>query len=227
MECNGHPYGIRCEAIGIFRNPQTGHPECRHLHGADANQWPIRHRLAMEKRRNAIVEILRTESPDIVVLHEIDFDSVKTARINQAEEIGRLVGYPYRVEHRDVDAATLFWFSLHYGIAVLSRFSIVAVRNLSFLASNLLLFIAGNLNSTSTGFPNSRQANRENAMNILFGGGGYTTRPLNNPTPDDFTIASAVIDWILVPADWQILSKNVIRYAASDHYALFLSATQP
>jgi endonuclease/exonuclease/phosphatase (EEP) superfamily protein YafD len=62
---------------------------------------------------------------------------------------------------------------------------------------------------------------------ILLGGEGYTTRPLNNPTPDDFTIASAVIDWILVPADWRILSKNVLRSAASDHYALFLSAAYP
>ena len=52
-------------------------------------------------------------------------------------------------------------------------------------------------------------------------------RPLHNPTPDDFTIASAVIDWILVPADWRILSKNVVRSDASDHYALFLAVAHP
>jgi endonuclease/exonuclease/phosphatase family metal-dependent hydrolase len=250
-----------------------------HLRGSDANQWPVRDRAAMEERRDAIVGILRAESPDIVVLQEIDFDSVQTGRRNQAEEIARLAGYPYRVEHRDVDAATLSRFSIRYGNAVLSRHPIVSVRNINFpaskaweailggtpngalceialsenlhinvlathltshaeitrvasakiiekerLASKLPFFVVGDLNSTPTGFPNTRLANGENAMDILLAGGGYTTRPLNNPTPDDFTIKTAVIDWILVPADWHILSKNIVRSAASDHYALFLSA---
>ena len=253
-----------------------------HLRGSDANQWPMRDKAGVEKRRDAIVEILKAESPDIVVLEEIDFDSVQTGRINQAEEIGRLAGYPYRVEHRDVDAATLFWFSIRYGNAVLSRYPIISARNINFpaskkweailggtpngalceialsdkihinviathltshgeitrvasakiiekerLTSKLPFFVVGDLNSTPTGFPNSRSANGENAMDILLAGGGYTARPLNNPAPEDFTIASAVIDWILVPADWRILSKNIARSAASDHYALFLSAACP
>jgi endonuclease/exonuclease/phosphatase family metal-dependent hydrolase len=207
---------------------------------------------------------------------------VQTGRINQAEEIGRLAGYPYRVEHRDVDAATLMGFSLRYGNAVLSRFPITSVRNVIFpafkkweailggtpngalceialtekqhinvlathltshaeitrvesakivekerLTSKLPFFVVGDLNSTPTGFPNSRLANGENAMDILFGGGGYTTRPLNNPTLDDFTIKTSVIDWILVPADWRIVARNIVRSDASDHYALFLSAAHP
>lgn len=251
-----------------------------HLRGSDANQWPIRDKAAMGKRRDAIVDILRMQSPDIVVLEEIDFDSVPTGRINQAEEIGRLAGYPYRVEHRDVDAATLFWFSIRYGNAVLSRYPITSARNINFpaskkweailggtpngalceialsdkihinvlathltshaevsrvesakiiekerLISKLPFFVVGDLNSTPTGFPNSRLANGENAMDILLGSGGYRTLPMANPTPDDFTIASAVIDWILVPSDWRILAKNVVRSHASDHNALFLSAT--
>lgn len=250
-----------------------------HLRGSDANQWPIRDRTAMEKRRDAIVEILRTQSPDVVVLQEVDFDSVQTGRINQAGEVGRLAGYPYRVEHRDVDAATLFWFSIRYGNAVLSRYPIVSVRNINFpafkkweailggtpngalceialsdklhvnvlathltshaeitrvasariiekerLASKLPFFVVGDLNSTPTGFPNSRLADGENAMDMLLAGGGYTTRPLNNPTPGDFTIKTAVIDWVLVPANWRILSKSVVRSEDSDHHALFLSA---
>ena len=253
-----------------------------HLRGSDANQWPIRDKAAMEKRRDEIVEILKSESPDIVVLEEVDFDSVQTGRINQAAEIARRAGYSYRVEHRDVNAATLVWFSIRDGNAVLSRFPIVSVRNINFpasknweailggtpngtlceialsdklhiqvlathltshaeitrvasakiiekerLASKWTFFVVGDINSTPTGFPNSRLANDENAMDILLAGGGYSTRPVKNPTPDDFTITNAVIDWILVPADWRILSKTIVRSVASDHSALFVSAAQP
>ena len=94
--------------------------------------------------------------------------------------------------------------------------------------SYLPFLVVGDLNSSPAGFPNHRVYNGENAMDILLGGGGYTTSPLKDPTPADCTIVvgkpTATVDWILVPSAWQILSRRVLPLAASDHYAVVLEA---
>ncbi|MEI6422831.1 MAG: hypothetical protein WCP55_11485, partial [Lentisphaerota bacterium] len=61
-------------------------------------------------------------------------------------------------------------------------------------------------------------------MDILLAGGGFTTLPLKESKTSDFTISvgrpSAIVDWILVPLEWHILSRRVLPIIASDHYAL-------
>lgn len=246
--------------------------------GSDKNRWPIHDEDAMKKRLDDIVNVLRAEAPDIVVLEEVDFDSICTGRQNQAAYIAQQAGYSYWVEQKNVDAETLLLFSMRTGNAVLSRYPITNAEHIPFpghtkwetilggkpgavlceimlsdtqsihvlathlaskseairvesvkiieklrLASAEPFFVVGDLNSTPNGFPCSRQAKGENALSLLLDGGGYTTVPLRDPTTNDFTISCAVIDWILVPPSWKIISRSVVPSVASDHSAVFMT----
>ena len=254
--------------------------------GGDTNPWPVKHRPAMEKRLQDIADLLAREAADIVVLNEVDFDSLCSGRLNQAQYLGRRAGYPFCVEQRNVDAATLLAFRERSGNAVLSRYPVKQVRLVSFpgytkwetilggksnavlcditlsenlsvrllathlesrseavrvesarivegehLASPLPFLVVGDLNSTPKGFPHSQEANGQNAMDILLGGGGYTTSPLRDPTPSDFTIVVGnpikIVDWVLVPPSWSILSRKVVSLTASDHMAVVMEVGAP
>ncbi|MEI8190834.1 MAG: endonuclease/exonuclease/phosphatase family protein, partial [candidate division NC10 bacterium] len=99
------------------------------------------------------------------------------------------------------------------------------------LASPLPFLVVGDLNSTPKGFPYSQEANGQNAMDILLGGGGYTTSPLRDPTPSDFTIVVGnpikIVDWGLVPPSWTIVSRRVLPLSASDHSAVVVQLSVP
>jgi len=60
----------------------------------------------------------------------------------------------------------------------------------------------------------------KSAIASLYSSGAYKTLPLEAPTAADTTLdigsAPYVIDWILVPTNWPILEKKVIRSTASD-----------
>jgi endonuclease/exonuclease/phosphatase family metal-dependent hydrolase len=88
--------------------------------------------------------------------------------------------------------------------------------------AELPFVVAGDLNSTPLGFPTARETvDGENAMSLLLGSGGYRTRPTETPEASDFTFPTRrpvkVIDWILVPPGWRIVSKEVVACDLSDH----------
>lgn len=88
--------------------------------------------------------------------------------------------------------------------------------------SSMPFFIAGDLNSSPEGFPCSQQINGQNTLSVLLESGNYLTLPVENPSTSDFTITTgnpcAVVDWVLVPKSWKIVSRKVIPSLASDHY---------
>ena len=96
--------------------------------------------------------------------------------------------------------------------------------------SELPFFVVGDLNSAPDGIPNHRLYNNENALDILLKGGGYVTLPLKDPKTSDFTIGvgrpSAIVDWILVPPSWNIVSRRVLQLTASDHYPVLMEIEQ-
>ncbi|MFA5137643.1 MAG: endonuclease/exonuclease/phosphatase family protein [Elusimicrobiota bacterium] len=98
-------------------------------------------------------------------------------------------------------------------------------------SSKLPFILAGDLNSSPTGFPTSQQAHGKNALTILLSGEGYITLPRQSPAESDYTGVytgkPAVIDWILVPPDWTILSRRVIQADWSDHRPVVMDVALP
>jgi endonuclease/exonuclease/phosphatase family metal-dependent hydrolase len=99
------------------------------------------------------------------------------------------------------------------------------------MKSPLPFLVVGDLNSTPKGFPHSQQIQGQNAMALLLDGGGYTTSPLRNPTRSDFTIVVGnpikIVDWVLVPPSWTIVSRKVLPLSASDHCAVVVEVKVP
>lgn len=88
--------------------------------------------------------------------------------------------------------------------------------------SRLPLICAGDFNSSPVGYPLAgRDDSGQSALSLLLEGGGFNTLPKGSPGADDFTFPSVapdrVIDWVLVPADWRIVSKYVLPVGHSDH----------
>jgi endonuclease/exonuclease/phosphatase family metal-dependent hydrolase len=88
--------------------------------------------------------------------------------------------------------------------------------------SPLPFVLAGDFNSTVVGFPEATpDEHGQTAVSWLLSTGAYATRPSGQPQETDFTSPSIepfrVIDWILVPATWDIVSKTVIDAKLSDH----------
>jgi endonuclease/exonuclease/phosphatase family metal-dependent hydrolase len=79
------------------------------------------------ERLLAIAGLLRDSGADIVVLNEVDMDSLWSGHGNQAELLAREAGYPYRVEQRCFDLSVGL-ARLRFGNAVLSRFPVIAAR---------------------------------------------------------------------------------------------------
>ena len=242
-----------------------------HGRGNDANVWPIRDKAALDKRLKGIADFLKTESPDLAVLQEVDFDSMFTGHVNQAEYIAKEAGFPYWVEQRNIDVDAPFLYTLRFGNVILSRYPFTSARRVKFppyamwelimagcaravlcevelpgkgrvrllgthlesrsektrKSSPLPFIVAGDLNSTPKGFPCSQQFNGMNALSLLLEGGGYATLPREKPTEQDHTISAArpsayVIDWILVPPTWRILSRRAVPLPWSDHRAVVM-----
>jgi endonuclease/exonuclease/phosphatase family metal-dependent hydrolase len=80
-------------------------------------------------RLNEIARMLRDANLDLVVLNEVDFDSLRSHSINQAEFLARAAGFPFWVEQLNVDMA-LPWVRMRYGNALLSRYPILTARRL-------------------------------------------------------------------------------------------------
>lgn len=83
--------------------------------------------------------------------------------------------------------------------------------------------VAGDLNSTAPGFPKcSTDPNGSNAIETLDSSGYFQRLPLIPPeTPEELTFRSSnpssIIDWVLIPPDWQFLQYSVELSELSDH----------
>jgi endonuclease/exonuclease/phosphatase family metal-dependent hydrolase len=87
-------------------------------------------------------------------------------------------------------------------------------------------FLAGDLNSTPTHFPHSsNDQNHQNAINLLDSAGEFRRMPDQNPSLNDMTYPSVdpdrVINWIMIPSDWQFRGYGILPSTLSDHRRIF------
>jgi endonuclease/exonuclease/phosphatase family metal-dependent hydrolase len=89
--------------------------------------------------------------------------------------------------------------------------------------SSLPTIIAGDLNSTPPGFPQCvTDTNGNNAIQLLDSCQHFQRMPIDPPEDDSlYTYDSAnpvsVIDWLLIPQDWQFTGYHVEQSELSDH----------
>jgi endonuclease/exonuclease/phosphatase family metal-dependent hydrolase len=79
--------------------------------------------IGMDKRLDLarIAEVINRERPDLVGLQEVDRGVERTGRVDQIRELARLTRMEYAFAHN------LNYQGGHYGVAVLSRFPILAL----------------------------------------------------------------------------------------------------
>jgi endonuclease/exonuclease/phosphatase family metal-dependent hydrolase len=272
------PEGPRRDFAGRLR---IGAYNIAHGRGAFSNSWRSLRKETILEQVKKIAQLLRDANLDIVVLNEVDFDSVWFGHINQAELIARETGFFFWAEQRNIDVALPF-ARIRYGNVILSRYPILTARRLPFvghhvletiflgkkqgllctlelsgahrlrvlavhlehrqearrlrtaqmmeavrLASAVPLIAAGDFNSTPATFPQATPDDQgRTALSWLLARGAYQTLPTATPGRVDMTFwsikPSRVIDWILVPAGWKILSKEVMGGELSDHRAVVM-----
>ena len=88
--------------------------------------------------------------------------------------------------------------------------------------SDVPLLAAGDFNSTPSSYPLSRQSETgENALDLLLASEAFTTQPLCEPALEELTFRSFepinAIDWVLIPADWELAEYRVLDSQHSDH----------
>lgn len=99
-------------------------------------------------------------------------------------------------------------------------------------ASKTPTIIVGDLNSTPSGFPNFQtSADSRNAIDIL-SAAPFSRHPLQPPVNNDaLTFHSAapksIIDWILIPDDWQFSNYRVLLSELSDHRPVATEISPP
>jgi endonuclease/exonuclease/phosphatase family metal-dependent hydrolase len=115
-----------------------------------------------------------------------------------------------------------------------TRLKAVRVMDQIRQASSLPLVLAGDFNSTPARYPLATpDPSGRTALSWLWDQGGYQTRPLPTglPAPADLTFTTSnprkVIDWILVPHHWRILSHRVVAAGLSDHCLVLLEVEIP
>jgi len=97
------------------------------------------------------------------------------------------------------------------------------------LESKVPLIVAGDMNTAPPGFPDVKPTpDGQTAMSFLLAAGGYRTSPAKSPRPSDFTFPSPdprrTIDWILIPREWELISRQVLPGMLSDHKAVLIEA---
>ncbi len=277
VELSGSPHAVSggCLRIGTYNIAHGRGP------GPYKNSRELLAKEDVLKRLTQIAQLLREERLDIVVLNEVDFDSLWSGHLNQAEFIAREAGFSFLAEQRNIDMAIPFT-RIRYGNAILSRYPLLAARRLPFAGhraletifigrkqgllctvkvsetcsiqvlavhlehrqestrlraaktieevrkgSSLPLIAAGDFNSAPVGFPHATpDSGGQTAVSWLLDRGAYQTRPIGEPSQEDSTFGSrkpgAVIDWILVPEGWSIISKTTINRPLSDHLAIVM-----
>ncbi len=102
-----------------------------HGRGTAKSNWQGGDRAARLDRLRRIARTLKEQSLDIIILNEVDFDSVWSHGVNQAEFLAREAGFPYWVEQRNIDAALPF-VSVRCGNALLSRYPVEKAQVVDF-----------------------------------------------------------------------------------------------
>jgi len=272
---SSHAVSARCLRIGTYNIAHGRGP------GPYKNHWELLAREDVLRRLRQIAQLLRDESLDIVVLNEVDFDSLWSGHLNQAEFIAREAGFPFWVEQLNVDMALPF-ARMRYGNAIFSRYPLLMARRVPFTGhrametiligkkqgllctvklsetcsiqvlavhmehrqestrlraakmieevrngSSLPLIAAGDFNSAPVGFPHATtDSGGQTAMSWLLAHGACQTLPIGRPSQSDLTFwslkPSVVIDWVLVPKAWKIISKTTINRPLSDHIAVVM-----
>ena len=92
------------------------------------------------------------------------------------------------------------------------------------------LVLAGDFISTARGFPGYEPAGDRSlsALQYLLESHAYRTLPRGVAATADYTATTknprTVIDWVLVPEDWEILEYRVVPVPISDHFPVVLVA---
>ena len=128
-----------------------------------------------------------------------------TCDISVGEQVVHIIGahLSYRSESVRVRSTALF-----VDIATKSKFPTI---------------VAGDLNSTPPGFPQSASdSNGNNAIETLDNSGYFRRSPDNVPFADEELTfhsvePSRVIDWIMIPQNWEFLQYTVEQSQLSDH----------
>lgn len=92
-------------------------------HGRGTAKSNFIKRREMTERLLLIASLLNQENIDIVLLNEVDFNSVWSNYYNQAEFIAGKAGFPYIVEQENYNFSSSF-FRIKFGNALLSKFPI-------------------------------------------------------------------------------------------------------
>ncbi len=84
------------------------------------------------------------------------------------------------------------------------------------------LIAVGDFNSTPTGFPRAEQSTTgKTAFDVLVASNQFQFQPRLKPSADEMTFLSSdptqVIDWILIPPNWEFADYKVIKSTLSDH----------
>ena len=85
--------------------------------------------VGVDKRQDLarIADVIKSERPDLVGLQEVDRGVERTGRVDEIKELARLTGMEYAFAHN------LDYQGGQYGVAVLSRFPILAVDHRRYL----------------------------------------------------------------------------------------------
>lgn len=102
-----------------------------HGRGLATSNWRMGSTESVLARLRQIAALLREQDLDIVVLNEVDFDSLWSGHVNQAEFIAREAGFPFRAEQRNIDMSLPF-ASLRFGNAILSRYPVRDARRVDY-----------------------------------------------------------------------------------------------
>ena len=103
-----------------------------HGRGTASSNWQGGDEAERLARLREIAQLVQERQLDVLVLNEVDFSAAWSSHLNQAEFIASAAGFPYRVEQRNIDAATPL-FSFRFGNAVLSKYPIIEVSLIEFI----------------------------------------------------------------------------------------------
>jgi endonuclease/exonuclease/phosphatase family metal-dependent hydrolase len=115
-------------AAGTTRRPAPSSPSSSRTRTLRVMSYNIHVGIGVDKRLDLrrVAEVIRRERPDLVGLQEIDRGTQRTGRVDQIAELARLTGMHYAF------APNLNFQGGWYGVAILSRFPLLASEHARF-----------------------------------------------------------------------------------------------
>lgn len=102
--------------------------------GSEGPGYAARGKAFYQDKLDQLVREIKAQSPDVICLQEVDFDSHRSTGMNQARYLAQKASYPYLAEARSWEANYIpfpYWpFSRHFGRmnsggAILSKYPII------------------------------------------------------------------------------------------------------